>query len=204
MASTGFAEKVELDWMRNRLSRSGKTNLLLCLFNCVSEYPSSISMLDLGKFKMLRDYSNWVGLSDHSIGQECIVASFLAGARLFEKHLTLSRSDGGPDGFYSLEPDELKSHLATIKAMASNESFWRLSVNQSSRLKSGKGSLRFARSVYATKNVELGDIVTLDCAGSFRPSHSEPAWFLDQMLGRSFAKPLKAGDPIMMADLADA
>jgi sialic acid synthase SpsE len=102
MASTGFADEQELEWLDKRLKKVERNEQLWCLFNCVSNYPSGVEQLDLAKFKMLSNYSNKIGLSDHSLDSLSVLASILAGARIFENHLTLSRADGGPDAFFSL------------------------------------------------------------------------------------------------------
>ena len=100
MASTGFCGSDELLWMYNRLSQSNAQHLMWCLFNCVSNYPTDLSEIDLSKFSLLADYSSQIGLSDHSLDSNSCLIAFLAGARIFEKHLTLQRADGGPDGFF--------------------------------------------------------------------------------------------------------
>lgn len=196
MASTGFADEQELEWLNKRLMKIDKDDQLWCLFNCISNYPSGIDQLDLSKFGLLRNYSNRVGLSDHSLDTLSILASILAGARIFEKHLTLSREDGGPDAFFSLEPDELKNHIQTIKLCLSNPTLDHASLASPRSNNTGKASLSFSRSLYAKAYIAEGSLVTLKNIGSFRPSHQEPALVLDQIVGKAARTSINAGDPV--------
>ena len=115
MASTGFCGSDELLWMYNRLSQSNAQHLMWCLFNCVSNYPTDLSEIDLSKFSLLADYSSQIGLSDHSLDSNSCLIAFLAGAESLKTSDT-SEADGGPDGFFSLEPAELKQHIDFVCA----------------------------------------------------------------------------------------
>ena len=44
------------------------------------------------------------GLSDHTMGGAVAAGAVSLGARMVEKHLTLKRSDGGPDGAFPWSP----------------------------------------------------------------------------------------------------
>ena len=56
-----------------------------------------------------------VGLSDHTLGVAVPVAAVALGACIVEKHFTLSRKEPGPDSAFSLEPDELKLMIDSIR-----------------------------------------------------------------------------------------
>ncbi len=65
---------------------------------------------------MLRHrYGLPVGFSDHTLGIEAAVEAVKRGACIIEKHLTLSRADGGPDAAFSLEPSEFAALVREIK-----------------------------------------------------------------------------------------
>ena len=196
MASTGFADKQEIEWLNKRLKGIANNNQLWCLFNCVSNYPSGINQLNLGKFGLLSNYSNRIGLSDHSLDSLSVLVSFLAGARIFEKHLTLSREDGGPDAFFSLEPDELKDHILTLKLAISNPTLEQASLVSAISDNTGKASLNFSRSLYAKMYINQGSSISLDNVGSFRPPHQEPAFVLDQIIGKKAKNNINPGDPV--------
>ena len=63
--------------------------------------------------------------------------------------------------------------------------------------------MSFSRSVYVTRDVKAGEIVTLNNIGSFRPSHSESAIHIDNHIGKKFAKQMHEGDELVSADLQD-
>ena len=56
-----------------------------------------------------------VGYSDHTLGIEVAIAAVALGATVVEKHFTLDRNMSGPDHKASLEPDELKGMVTTIR-----------------------------------------------------------------------------------------
>ena len=198
MASTGFSGSAELLWLQDRLAAANSQDLLWCLFNCVSNYPTDLSELNLSKFSLLQSYSPRIGLSDHSLDANSCLVSYLSGARVFEKHLTLSRADGGPDGFFSLEPTELRKHIDLLSVAASNPSMGSASVTWLKGSELGKASLKFSRSLYAKVNICKGDAFTSDNIGSYRPSHIEPATNLDKILGKHANTKIAAGEPVYL------
>ena len=80
----------------------------LVLLACTSSYPASPRESHLRKIPLIADaWDTVVGLSDHTMGIGAAVAAVALGASVIEKHVTLSRSDGGVDSDFSLEPAEL-------------------------------------------------------------------------------------------------
>jgi sialic acid synthase SpsE len=71
---------------------------------CVAKYPAPLAELQLARV----DFRSYSGFSDHSEGTAAACASFVLGARILEKHMTLDKAAYGPDHACSMTPDELK------------------------------------------------------------------------------------------------
>jgi N-acetylneuraminate synthase len=86
------------------------------LLQCTTQYPAPPAAINLRAMATLaRATGLVVGFSDHSLGWHLPVASVAAGARVIEKHFTLSRRLPGPDHSASLEPDELERMIQEIR-----------------------------------------------------------------------------------------
>ena len=96
-----------------------------------------------------------VGFSDHSPGIGASIAAASHGASIIEKHLTLSRKDGGVDSTFSLEPDEMHNLvIETERAWASLGKIKYGIVNEE------KASMTFRRSIYISQDIAKGEILT--------------------------------------------
>ncbi len=110
--STGMSNLNEISRTLKLYKNKKKINLL----HCVSNYPCSYSSLNLECIKMLKDKFNIpVGFSDHSIGNDAAIISLGYGARIFEKHFTLSKKMKGPDHKASMNPKEFKVYIEKLR-----------------------------------------------------------------------------------------
>jgi pseudaminic acid synthase len=112
---------------------------------CTSSYPAIAKDAHLSRMKTLQESFNIkVGLSDHTLGSAVAVAATALGASVIEKHVTLSRAEGGVDSAFSMEPDELAQMVMDIndaKTAIGDPDAWRTDAEEESvRL---RPSLRF-------------------------------------------------------------
>lgn len=115
--STGMASLEEIGASLAVLEQGGIARAEITLLHCTTQYPTPIenvnlrAMLTLGEaFPGVR-----IGYSDHTLGIEVPIAAAALGARVLEKHFTLDRSMDGPDHAASLEPEELKAMVASVR-----------------------------------------------------------------------------------------
>jgi sialic acid synthase SpsE len=88
----------------------------IILLHCVSKYPCPVEDLRLGTMEILeKKFGLPIGFSDHSIGIESSLVAVAMGAKVIEKHFSLSREFWGSDHKVSMTPAELKQMVEGIR-----------------------------------------------------------------------------------------
>lgn len=86
------------------------------VLQCTTEYPAPARAANLRAMATMGDaFGVRVGYSDHTLGIAVATAAVALGARVIEKHFTLSRTREGPDHAASLEPGELAAMVRSIR-----------------------------------------------------------------------------------------
>ena len=190
MISTGATEWQEIEDLVEVMKKTGNQNLTLLL--CTSSYPADPVDAHLNRLKLLeKHFTVSVGLSDHTLGIGVSIAAIALGATVIEKHLTLNRSDGGPDSAFSLEPNEFKALVEEgNKALVSiGNSEWQITESE-------KESRRIRRTLYIVKNVKKGDLISSDNLRAIRPGAGCSPKYLSNLLGKYFAQDFALGTPM--------
>ena len=193
--STGMASLADLERAVHAAHDAGCEDLVL--LKCTSTYPASPANTNIRTIPHLRDlFGVQVGLSDHTMGVGVAVASVALGATVVEKHFTLSRSDGGVDSAFSLEPSELASLVAET-----HNAWQSLGEVCYGPTEVEKNSLIFRRSIYVSVDIEAGDKFTNDNLRIVRPGHGAPPWLFDQLLGKVARQNYAAGTALSLDQL---
>lgn len=188
--STGIATLADIEEAVNACRRVG--NDQIALLKCTSAYPAPIEEADLLTIPHLRDTFNVIiGLSDHTIGSDCANAAVALGAKIIEKHFILDRGLGGPDAEFSMEPEEFKAMVQSIRNI--EKALGSVSYKLSPKIEKSK---IFARSLFITKDVKAGEIITEENVRSIRPGYGLHPKFYYQILGKKFRKDLGRGTPL--------
>ena len=194
--STGMATLAEIDEAVRTLREAGCTQL--ALLKCTSAYPSLPEDMDLRTIPHLAEaFGVPVGLSDHTPGIAVPVAAVALGACIIEKHLTLRRSDGGPDAEFSLEPSEFKAMVDAVRVV--EKALGRVNYEVTER---EAASRIFRRSLFVVKDIKAGDEFTQENIRSIRPGHGLAPRYLDVILGRMARTDLSRGQPLGTGDVA--
>jgi len=114
--STGMGTLGEIETALSVLINSGTPISKITLLHATTQYPTPFSEVNLNAMLTLKKAFNVaIGYSDHTMGIEIPIAATALGAEVIEKHFTLSRQMEGPDHKASLEPDELKKMVSSIR-----------------------------------------------------------------------------------------
>ena len=190
IVSTGMADEGEIAEAVQAARDGGCAQLML--LHCISGYPTQPKEANLRTIAdMRRRFGVQVGLSDHTLGTAVATAAVALGATAVEKHVTLRRSDGGPDSAFSLEPDELARLVADV-----HDAWAALGGVNYARTESEKGSLVFRRSIFAVADIAEGEVLTDASVRIIRPGHGLAPKHLPAVLGRRAARGIARGTPI--------
>lgn len=185
--STGMATIADLDETVRTARGAGCQALVL--LRCTSAYPAEPADSHLCTIPHMRDlFGCEVGLSDHTLGVGAAVAAVALGASVIEKHVTLSRVDGGVDSAFSLEPHELRQLVIETRLA------WQaLGTVFYGPTDAEHASLQFRRSLYIVESLRAGDVLTAENVRAIRPGYGLSPRYLDQVLGRRVSRDVPRG-----------
>ena len=165
----------------------------IVLLKCTSTYPSTPENTNLNPIPILQEIfpDCLIGLSDHTMGVGSAVAAVALGARVVEKHFTLSRAEGGVDSAFSLEPTELKMLVEETE-----RAFLSLGGVQLNVQEAEKKSLLFKRSIYVVEDIEEGEVFTQQNIRVIRPGDGTHPKYYEGLLGKASKEVHKKGNPL--------
>lgn len=188
--STGMASQNELTEAVEEARDAGCKELTL--LKCTSTYPASPENTNISTIPDMRKLFNCeIGLSDHTMGIGVSVASVAMGVSIIEKHMTLSRQDGGVDSNFSMEPDEMSNLV--IETERAWHSYGKVSYGAT---KAEKKSLKYRRSLYIVHDMKEGETLSTKNLRAIRPGYGLETKYLDELLGQKVIKDLTRGTPM--------
>jgi pseudaminic acid synthase len=188
--STGMATVQEVEEAVQAARQAGAEQI--ALLKCTSAYPAPAEEMNLRTIpELARRFDVPAGLSDHTMGIAVPVAAVALGACIIEKHLTLSRSEPGPDSAFSLEPHEFKAMVDAVRVTerALGKVYFGCSAKEAS-------TRVFRRSLFVVQDVKRGDVFTAENVRSIRPGHGLHTRHLPEVLGRDAACDIERGTPL--------
>ena len=184
--STGMADMQEVEDAYNALIKAGAKHENITILHCNTEYPTPMKDVNLKAMLHIQDRLNVsVGYSDHTLGIEVPIAAVSLGAKVIEKHFTLDRSMEGPDHRASLEPEELKQMVSSIRNIETAISGSGIKAPSPSESK----NISVARkSLVAAKEIKQGEVFTEENLAIKRPGTgiSPMKWY--EVIGKEAKK----------------
>jgi pseudaminic acid synthase len=188
--STGMATIEEIEEAVTTARRAGATQI--ALLKCTSAYPAPADEMNLRTIPELgRRFDVPVGLSDHTMGIAVPVAAVSLGACIIEKHLTLSRTAGGPDSAFSLEPEEFKAMVGGVRTAEKALGSVHFGVSD----REGRSRV-FRRSLFVVRDLKKGEKFSSENVRSIRPGDGLHTRHLAEVLGKTAALDIAQGTPL--------
>ena len=172
--STGMSSMEEIGQALDILQKNGAGSVTV--LHCNTEYPTP--MQDANVRAMLDIYRNFsvpVGFSDHTLGLAAPLAAVALGAVVIEKHFTLDKDMEGPDHKASMNPEELKELIKTIREteLALGDGLKKVTDSEAKNIAIAR------KSIVATKPIKKGELLTEDNLYVKRPGNgiSPMKWY---------------------------
>lgn len=198
--STGMVNFKEIDQAVALLKHH---NIPLAILYCVSEYPCPPEAFNLATIEDLRErYPHAViGFSDHSLGMDAALAAVKIGAKIIEKHFTLSREHWGSDHKVSLLPDEFKALAEAIRSnVIANVEVASFYGKRGRKLPGAENRYRpiFGKSLVAARDLPKDTVLTEEEVFAMRPAlpTALSAWEFPHVLGKKLRKNVRQYDPL--------
>jgi pseudaminic acid synthase len=162
------------------------------LLKCTSAYPAPFNEVNLNTIPdMTSKFKKIIGLSDHTHGISIPVAAVALGAKVIEKHFILDRKLGGPDAEFSLNPQEFKTMVKSIREV--EEAMGKVTYELSPKILKSR---KFQRSLFVVEDIAKGEKLTEKNIRSIRPGYGlSPKHFYD-IIGKVAKRNIKRGTPI--------
>lgn len=184
--STGMATLNEAREAIRAIYKAG--NKKLTLLHCTSNYPTDYKDVNLRAMNTLKKvFKLPVGYSDHTEGIEVAIAAVAMGACVVEKHFTMSKKLPGPDHRASLEPDELRTMVRSIREVEA-------ALGDGKKVPTrGEEEIKAVarKSVVACVDIPKGAIVSARMLACKRPGHGLPPRYLDRIIGQRTRVPIR-------------
>lgn len=163
---------------------------------CTSAYPAPYSAMELATMAGMRyryPINVRVGISDHTTGIAIPVAATALDADVIEKHLTLSRADGGLDAAFSLEPHEFAEMVKACRQAAEA-----LTDDTQAKQQAEAGSEPLKRSLYWLRAHDAGEMVRSGSIATARPGQGLAPGRLSEVTGRVLKVAVSRGTPVSL------
>ncbi len=184
--STGMSTLQDVQFTMNELAKVNFSDIVL--LHCVSVYPAQLRQANLPFIKTLKDeFGTEVGFSDHTGNSMASCMALNYGATWFEKHFTEDKSQEGLDHAYALDEQELTAYVSDIEQAieAINGNDIKISEAEFYTRR------RARRSMYASKDLKQGDVITEQDVLVVRPENVMQANEYDLVIGATLTTDLK-------------
>lgn len=191
--STGMSSFQDIDFALEILMNSGLDKDKITLLHVTTQYPTPMNEVNLLAMLSIRErYGVKVGCSDHTMGIEVPIAAVALGACVIEKHFTLDRDMKGPDHKASLNPQELKNMISSVR----NIEIALGNGNKEPTISELRNKEVVVRGIVAIKNIAKGEIFTSENIGLRRVKGGLSPKKWDKIIDSISKKKYKEGEII--------
>ena len=199
--STGAASINEIRNALKVLNKNGKKNVVL--MHCILNYPTKNENANLRMIKGLQKNfpNNLIGYSDHTIADQklsSLLAAFILGAVVLEKHFTYNKSLSGNDHYHSMDFKNLIEFKKTLEKIY----FLLGKTEKKTPIHSENIARRNARrSIVSKKDINVGQKINKKSIICKRPGTGISPQYWDKVLGQFSKRKMKIDHVLQWSDI---
>lgn len=195
--STGMCTLDEVRNSVNAIKDAGNEQIVL--MHCVSNYPSKINELNLEAIQTMKNEFNLpVGFSDHSVGSMATLTSAIMGANMIEKHFRDPSNKSGPDDIHSLEKDDFRKLIQSIRDFEKAKGTGDKIPAESEK----KHMLTNRVSIIAMQKIPKGTVIMEDMIDIRRPGTGIQPIHWDKLVGKTVQDDILEEEPVTWAKIS--
>jgi N,N'-diacetyllegionaminate synthase len=199
LLSTGMADMTTITASVRELERlyqERRQALPLVLMHCVSAYPTSAEEANVKAITTLSTLGHCVGYSDHTLGTQACIMAVALGARVLEKHFTISKNHSDfRDHKLSADPEELRILVERVREANAMLGDGEKRIMKDEQAVAAKRSIAAARDLPAGHRLTERDLAWLRPADGLAPGNEA------LLLGRPLRKAVEAGERLLPDNL---
>ena len=197
--STGLATNKDIKNALNILK-----NNEVALLHCSVEYPTPLENARLNRIVVMNKLfkNNIIGYSDHTIGIDAPIIAYTLGAKIIEKHFTITPEKKSGDHIISLDTNSMKEMISklknTYKMLGGDDAL----KNEKKMSKQEKKELVYAkRGVYLNHSMLKNEVITEKDLVTLRPCIGISAKDYDKVVGKKLKLDKKSFTALNASDL---
>jgi N-acetylneuraminate synthase len=194
--STGMATVEEID-LTYEIVKDHSPGLIM--MNCTSAYPPKYTDIHISFAKeMITRYPRAIiGFSDHSPGYEVVLASFVLGAKVIEKHITMSHELSGPDQSVSIDFHDLEKMIKQLTNLS-------LALKSKKEIHQTEIEIRSwaHRSLVYNFDLRNGETLKIGDIWGKRPGTGVPSRFIEKYIGKTLKRDVAQNTLLVDEDFA--
>ena len=169
-------------------------NSQLCIMQCTAAYPAEPDVMNLRVIETFRrEFPDVVvGLSDHQNGIALSPVAYVMGARIIEKHFTISRAAKGTDHAFSLEPAGMRK---LVRDLHRTQESLGDGVKRTYELEK-KPLYKMAKKLTVARDLPAGHVLRPEDIAIQSPSGGLPPYEFDRVVGMALTRPAKAEEAL--------
>jgi len=157
----------------------------IVLMHCNSSYPTYPKDVNLNMIKTLKNkFKVDIGFSDHSMEHDAVIGAVTLGAKVIEKHFTFDKKAEGPDHSVSLDFDDLKKMIISIRNIEKMIGSGEKNINTNEN--SNKKIVR--KSIVAKTSIKIGEKFSLKNLTAKRPGMGISPMNIHKLIGKKSKK----------------